>query len=134
MKNTPETMNHFYQNLGKLFFAIAAADKKVEEDEINSLKEHVTKHWLDLEHTTDFFGSDAAFQIEIVFDWLVEEMPAAEDCYKDFESFRKKHDSLFTQEVKDMIWATCEEIASSFNGKNKSELVMLSKIATLLGK
>ena len=134
MKDTAETMNYFYQNLGKLFFAIAAADKNVDEAEIKSLKNHVTKHWVDLEDTTDFFGSDAAFQIEIVFDWLVEEMPDAADCYKDFQSFRKKHDSLFTQKVKDMIWETCEEIASSFSGKNKSELVMLSKVAIILGK
>lgn len=134
MKNTPETMNHFYQNLGKLFFAVANADKHVSDDEIERLKEHVTKNWLDLEDSTDFFGSDAAHQIEIVFDWLVEERLSAEDCFGDFESFRKKHDSLFTQKVKDMVWHTCEEIASSHSGKNKSELVMLSRIAKSLGK
>lgn len=134
MKNTPEIMNQFYQHLGKLFFAVAAADKKVEEAEVNQLKTFVSKHWLDLEDSTDYFGSDAAFQIEIVFDWLLEEMPEAEDCYQDFASFRKKHDSLFTAPVKDLIWKTCDAIASSFNSKNKSELVLLSRIAQLLGK
>jgi hypothetical protein len=134
MKNTPEVMNHLYQNLGKLFFAVAAADKKISDKEITSLKKHVTNYWMDLENTKDHFGSDAAYQIEIVFDWLIDEMPEAEEALRDFESFRKNHDSIFTTQVKDMIWKTCDDIASSFNGKNKSELVMLSRIATILGQ
>lgn len=133
MKNTPEVMNHLYQNLGKLFFAVAAADKKINDHEIESLKKHVTNYWMDLENTKDHFGSDAAYQIEIVFDWLIDEMPEAEEALRDFESFRKNHDSLFTPQVKEMIWKTCDDIASSFNGKNKSELVMLSRIAQILG-
>jgi hypothetical protein len=48
MKNTPEVMNHLYQNLGKLFFAVAAADKKISDREIESLKKHVTNYWMDL--------------------------------------------------------------------------------------
>jgi hypothetical protein len=134
MKNTPEVMNHLYQNLGKLFFAVAAADKKINDREIASLKKHVTNYWMDLENTKDHFGSDAAYQIEIVFDWLIDEMPEAEDALADFESFRKNHDSIFTPQVKEMIWKTCDDIASSFNGKNKSELVMLSRIAQILGR
>jgi len=134
MKNNPEIMLEFYQNLGKLFFAVAAADKKVETNEITTLKECVTKYWLNLEDTDDVFGSDAAFQIEMVFDVLVDEMPSAEENYKDFADFRKGHDRLFTPNVKELIWKTCDEIASSFSGKNKSELVMLSRIAMLLGK
>lgn len=134
MKNTPEVMNHLYQNLGKLFFAVAAADKKINDREIESLKKHVTNYWMDLENTKDHFGSDAAYQIEIVFDWLIDEMPEAEEALDDFESFRKNHDSIFTPKVKEMIWKTCDDIASSFNGKNKSELVMLSRIAQILGR
>ncbi|MBI3134716.1 MAG: hypothetical protein HYZ14_08600 [Bacteroidetes bacterium] len=126
-------MNHFYQNLGKLFYAVAAADKKVSEAEVEKLKADVTKYWLALEDSTDYFGSDAAFQIEIVFDWLIEEMPNSEKCYQDFATFRKKHDSIFTKPVKELIWKTCEDIASSSNSKNKSELVLLSRISQLLG-
>ena len=136
MKNTPEIMNRFYQNLGRLFFAVAGADKMITVNEIQSLKEHVTKYWLTLEDTKDHFGSEAAYQIEIIFDVLAEEivMPDVEECFQDFATFRKKHDSLFTKPVKDLIWTTCEDIASSFNGKNKSELVLLSRIALVLGK
>ena len=39
----------FYQHLGKLFYAIAAADKKVHPDEFNKLKELVKLKWLHLD-------------------------------------------------------------------------------------
>ena len=61
---------YFYQNLGKLFYAIAAADKTVHTAEINTLKEIVKTKWLDVDPTNDVFDTDAAYQIEIVFDWL----------------------------------------------------------------
>ena len=41
MKPSQETIMDFYQNLGKLFYAIAAADNHVDEAEFNALKETV---------------------------------------------------------------------------------------------
>jgi len=41
MKPSQETIMDFYQNLGKLFYAIAAADNRVENAEFNALKETV---------------------------------------------------------------------------------------------
>lgn len=133
MKNSPELMNLFYQNLGKLFYAVAAIDKKINAQEIASLKKHVTHYWMNLENTNDHFGSDSAYQIEIVFDSLINEMPDAQEALNDFESFRNNHEKIFTQQVKQMIWKTCDDIATSFSGKNKSELVILSQIAIILG-
>ena len=49
MKSTPEIENLFYQNLGKLFYAIAAADKVVREEEVNILKQIVNTDWLFLD-------------------------------------------------------------------------------------
>lgn len=134
MKNSPEIMNQFYQNLGKLFYSMAAIDGRVEATEIDSLKKLVVSSWLDIEGSNDSFGSDAAFQIEIVFDLLVEQNTEPEDCFKDFETFRKNHDSLFTKSVNEIIFNTCDTIAGSFAKKNKSELVLLSRLATVLGK
>ncbi|NGY36599.1 hypothetical protein FQU23_003625 [Flavobacterium sp. XN-5] len=47
-------------------------DKTVQKEEIEKLKELVQKEWLPVEDSSDIFGSDSAYQIEIVFDWLVE--------------------------------------------------------------
>ena len=74
--------NKFYQNLGKLFFAVAACDNVVRDEEFASLKKTVTNHWMEIDDTEDEFGNDAVYQIEIVFDFL--HASAFEDHANDF--------------------------------------------------
>ncbi|SEL07537.1 hypothetical protein SAMN04487910_1637 [Aquimarina amphilecti] len=118
----------FYQNLGKLFYAIAASDKVVRESEYTTLKKIVKSAWLDIDDLEDEFGADAAFQIEIVFDWLDYKELVAEDSFYEFEDFYLENKSLFTDNVKKLVWNTSNSIASAFSGKNKSELMMLGKL------
>jgi len=126
---------YFYQNLGKLFYAMAAADKKVHNTEINILKELVKAKWLDLDPTNDVFDTDAAYQIEIVFDWLnKEELLNAESCFNDFLNYKREQSHLFTDEVKALILKTASDIAHAFAGINKSELILLAKLDIELKK
>jgi hypothetical protein len=119
----------FYQNLGKLFYAIAAADNKVREAEMNKLKELVKKEWLDVDDIEDGFGTDAAYQIEIVFDWLTrDEELNSKACYADFIAYKTDQKHLFTENVNQLILKTANAIAESFSGKNKSELMLLAKL------
>lgn len=127
----------FYQNLGKLFYAIAVADNKVHEAEMNKLKELVKKEWLDVDDIEDEFGIDAAYQIEIVFDWLSQahdEGLNIKTCYNDFISYRKEQKHLYTEKVNRLILKTANAIAESFSGKNKSELILLGKLNIELNK
>lgn len=132
----PIKMTHtFYQNLGKLFYAIAAADKNVETIEFDKLKEIVKSQWLDIDELDDDFGSDAAYQIEFIFDWLNrEDNLDVDNCYNDFVSYKNAQKHLFTQPVKKLILQTSNAIASSFAGKNKSELIILAKLDLELKK
>lgn len=127
----------FYQNLGKLFYAIAAADKKVNEAEMNILKELVKKEWLAVDDIEDGFGTDAAYLIEIVFDWL-NQAPDAElhiqTYYDDFIAYKKDQKHLFTKKVNQLILKTAHAIAASFSGNNKSELMLLAKLNIELNK
>lgn len=133
MKNTNNTELHqkFYQNLGRIFYAVAAADGVVKKEEADSLKNVVREEWLKLDDIKDDFGTDSAFQIEIVFDWLDANKPEPEDSFERFAGFYKEHKELFTSEIKEKILNASSEIASAFRGKNKSELVMLAKLDTL---
>lgn len=132
MKPSDKTMVSLYQHLGKLFYAVADVDKTVREDEIEKLKTIVKKEWLPLENTFDEFGSDSAYQIEIVFDWLVENECDMDSILPNFKIYRNIHDSLFTPEVNALILKTAEAIAKSFSGKNKSEHVLISRIKEVL--
>ena len=128
MEISKNTSINFYQNLGKLFYAIAVADGAVRDAEYTKLKDLVKDEWLNVDHIEDSFGTDTAYQIEIVFDWLYSEQPDANSCFVDFISFKKEHQSLFTDEIKDLILKTAGAIASAFCGVNKAELIMLAKI------
>ncbi len=132
MANLKKTDNEFYQNLGKLFYAVAMADKTVRPIEIQRLKEDVKKYWLPVDDVEDGFGTDAAYQIEIVFDWLQQEEKESEACYDEFADFYSDNPGNFNQKIKKLIWKTADGIASSFSGKNKSELVLLAKLKLLL--
>jgi len=58
----------FYQNLGKLFHAMAMADHSIHMKEMEKLNEVVRDHWLEIDDVEDEYGTDAAFQIISVFD------------------------------------------------------------------
>ncbi|WP_026452432.1 hypothetical protein [Aequorivita capsosiphonis] len=132
MKNVEKLPLLFYQKMGELFYAIAAADKVVRKVEYDVLKKMVLEKWKDLDDSKDPFQTDAAHQIEIVFDWFDYEQLEANNCFDSFEDYKKENSKLFTQERKQLIWETADAIASSFAGKNKSELIMLAKLKILL--
>ncbi|PRX57239.1 hypothetical protein [Flagellimonas meridianipacifica] len=121
----------FYQSLGKLFYAVAKADHSVHIKEIDRLKEMVREHWLEVDEVEDEYGTDAAFQIETVFDWLLENEKDAVECYEDFERFYTDHKARFNDQIKYLIMATARSIASAFSGRNKSELIALGRLELL---
>jgi len=121
-----------YQHIGYIFYAVASADKWIDEREIDTLKDLVQEVWLDLDSTNDNFGSDAAYQIEIVFDWLKEAEWDSDTCFSKFEDYYKSHPCYFSKNVKSLIVKTSLAIAESYAGKNKSELIILAKIESLL--
>lgn len=119
----------FYQNIGKVFYAVAKSDNVVEAKEIEILKKIVKEKWLAVDETFDVFGADTAYQIEIVFDWLNSKNATSDDCYADFIEYYHNHSFFFTREVKKLIMETSSSIASAFAGKNKSELILLARLS-----
>ncbi len=131
MLNSERIGNEFYQNLGKLFYAVAMTDKTIRPVEVERLRKYVRQHWLDLDDFEDEFDTDSAYQIEIVFDWLQEEEKDFEDYFKEFKDFYKEHPNKFTPKVKALILETAESIANSFAGKNKSEMLIIFQLKLL---
>lgn len=122
----------FYQKAGELFFAIATADKIVREEEYDSLRKLVVSKWKNIEKLNDEFGTNAAYQIEIIFKWFDHEQANAKECYDGFKDYFEANPNLFTYKRKQLILETANAIANSFAGKNKAELIMLSKLKLLL--
>jgi len=135
MKKRKKMTLKFYQNLGKLFYAIAAADNDVQHAEFDKLKELVKKQWLGLDPIEDAYNTDAAYQIEIVFDWLNNQKKLnTKACFDNFVKYKNQQKHLFTKNVRHLIMKTANSIAASFSGINKSELIMLANLDMELKK
>lgn len=128
LSHKKEIGNKLYQNIGKIFYAVAIADKTIHAKEVEILNNLVQKKWLDVDEIEDEYGTDAAFQIEIVFDWLQEYEKDGNNCFKEFSTFYNEHKNIFTPEIKDLIIQTANSIAYAFAGINKSELIVLAKL------
>ncbi|WP_375323904.1 hypothetical protein [Flagellimonas sp. GZD32] len=131
MLNSEKIGNEFYQSLGKLFYAVAMADNEVKPAEVTRLRQYVRKYWLDVDGLEDEFHTDAAYQIEIVFDWLQEEEKNAEEYFDEFKEFYLEHADKFTDTLKGLILETAESIANSFAGKNRAEMLAIFKLKQL---
>jgi RNAse (barnase) inhibitor barstar len=107
------------------------ADKNVRPGEVKKLQDDVRTYWLNLDALQDEFGTDAAYQIEIVFDWLKNEEKDSDTYFEEFTDFYKEHSEIFTPNIKSLVIRTCNDIAASFAGKNKSELILLARLQTL---
>lgn len=132
MKPSHQTMTHLYEHLGKVFYSIAAIDKTIREEEIEKLKQIIKTEWLPLENSFNEFGDDTAYEIEIVFDWLVANEWELEQVMPEFKIFRAEQHHLFTPKINALILKTANAIASSFSAKNKSEQVLISELTFIL--
>ena len=124
----------FYQKLGYLFYSVAAADGHVASEEKDMLHKMVIEDWITLESSTDAFGTDNAYQIEILFDFLIEKEFPGERAFHVFEHFFKSNLEMFNDQVIERIFHTSEKIANSFHSKNKAELNALTRIHLMLGR
>ncbi|HKK12785.1 MAG TPA: DUF302 domain-containing protein [Flavobacteriaceae bacterium] len=133
---TQETLTlEFYQNLGKLFYAIAAVDNNVRKEELKKLKETVEKEWLATDFIEDTLKDNAEHVIINTFKWLQQDSEYnAKACYNSFLTFKNENEHLFTGKVKKLILKTARAIAASFAGINKQELIMLTKLKLELNK
>ncbi|WP_299680531.1 hypothetical protein [uncultured Tenacibaculum sp.] len=118
----------FYQNIAKVFYAVAKSDNSINMHEIKALKQVVKDKWLMIDETFDMFGTDTAYQIEVVFDWLYSKNATTEDCFTDFLEYYNNYYYFFTREIKQLIIETSYRIAEAFKGKNKAELLILEKL------
>ena len=122
-----EQPKEFYENLGKLFYALAKADKNIVPQEVASLQNSIRNYWVSLND-----GDAASKLIQEKFELLHQQEKKAKDCFDEFEAFYLKNPPLFSPEIKNRIWKTADDIAASFAHKNKSEVIILNKLKLLL--
>ena len=121
-----------YAALGRLFHAVAACHGRIAADEQRVLNELIRKHWLPFEGSVDTFGTDAAHYITFAFDTAVAQHASVEDDFSAFRDALSEHPSLFTDDMRALIWQTAHEVAKAYGGESDAEQDLLARLGQLL--
>ena len=127
MKNT-DINTELFEQLGKLFYAVAAVDKELHEDETLRLKREIEKFWKPQYAEAPY---SMAYYIWHAFEFARRSDTTAEEAYEEFISYYKASPKEFPEEVKNLIMDTANSIAKAYADKNKSELILLAKLQLL---
>ena len=121
-------IRNYYKELGKLLYAVAKADGKINPHEAEELKRIIKSELVPSEKETDEFGSDTAFYIEFEFD-IYEEMDIDADvAYDSFISFVKEHNNYVTLEMREKAYYLATNVCDAFKGKNKAEKNLITRL------
>jgi hypothetical protein len=132
MKHSNKTILRYYQLIGKIFYAAAAGNKMLNKDELETLRNSVKKEWLALDQTFDELGTDSAYQIQIVFDWLSDKKADPGKAIQGLRIFKEKYPEIFSERVNQMIMDSACAISTTFATENKSELLFLDRLERVL--
>jgi hypothetical protein len=124
--------NRFYKELGNLFYAVAAADKKIRPEEKKILHEEILNAWKIYDESTDRFGSGRAFLIEFEFETMEEEFETAENAFSSFEQYYLENERGFDFATRNKIFDSARHIAESVRKINSEELLYLLRIKKLM--
>ena len=121
-----------YRELGNLFYAIAAADKKIRPEERQTLHDEILFAWKHHENSTDRFGSARAFLIEFEFETLEDDAVTAEYAYQLFETYYLANEKNFDVASRIKIFNSARHIAECVRKINHEELNYLVRLKALL--
>lgn len=122
----------FYKELGNLFYAIAAADKKISDKEKKALDEEVQFAWKHYDNTTDRFGTDRAFLIEFEFEAMEENDEPAESAFRSFQDYFREFEDGIDQPTRNRIFNSARHIAEGIRKINQDELAYLVRLKQLM--
>ncbi len=123
----------FYKELGRLLYAIAAADGTVRTKEMETLKWCVKDLLVPLESGTDHFGTDQAYITEFEFDVLNERDATSEETFDSFIAYMARHHNDLSTERRELIYICADAVANAFHGVSSKELPLLIELHRHLG-
>lgn len=118
----------YYKELGKLLYAVAKADGKINPHEVQELKRIIKSELVPAEKETDKFGTDAAFYTEFEFEAYEELDMDADVAYDSFISFVKEHNNYVTLEMREKAYFLATNVSDAFKGKNKAEKNLINRL------
>lgn len=117
----------FYVSIANLFYAVAKIDKKFQKEEKKKI----------VELTERYFSTDVASEqsTDIIYEtlrFLIKEEFTSDAAFEKFKRYLELNREHFKDKTIHDILVVCHEIAYASSGKNKSELIILARIQSLL--
>lgn len=117
-----------YINLGKLLYAIAYADGKIEIKEEQKLHNILKSRFVPTEGHKDEFGVNDAWYAEFEFDTLKERNVKAESAFNSFIEYIQDNKQSITPEFRSACIGAAEGVASAFHHINKDENKYIARL------
>lgn len=119
MKN----IKQYYKELGKLVYAVAAADGVIQAEEREQLHQFVLKEMASHEQSVDSSGMNQAFYVDFEFDATEEKHPSGEEVIKSYTRFvhgnyEPNDGPLIANSLK-----LLEAIASAYTKRNEKNII-----------
>lgn len=117
----------FYIAITHLFYAFSMIDKRMTVQEKKEIVGSVKEEW-----ATNEFGFDSEELIYETMRDLIKENLSADKAYENFKAYFIVNKELFTRQINLDLLDACHKICNAANGKNKSELILLTKLHKLV--
>lgn len=124
----------FYEELGKLLYAIAKSDGTIQPKEIKSLHEIVKKKLAPIEDSVDEYGTEKAFYTDFMFEIEDEQFTSVEDAFSSFIEFMQENITAFDEELRRICLHAVEELADAYRRINKKEQPLIKEFKKELHK
>ena len=118
----------FYRELGRLLYAIAAADGQISDQEVAALKRLVKEELVAQEASTDHFGTDQAYITEFEFEVLAERGATSEEAFDSFIIYMARHRTDLDEGRRELIYRAADTVSRAFHGVGKKEMPFLSEL------
>lgn len=119
--------------MGKVLYAIAAADGKIHPAEVARLRSVVREEVVPVESSHDQFGTDNAYYVEFEFETLADRDFPAADAYHSFKAYVKEFEGKIDPVMKQTCLNAARKVAEAVRGVNRAESAYLADLESLIG-
>jgi hypothetical protein len=122
----------FYRELGKLLYAIAAADNNITSAERKSLSNEITQRLLHKERSTDAYGTNKAWDTQFSFETTEDQGTTVDEAFDEFLDYIKTYKNQLKEDEVDICLKLADHIADSYHHINKKENKLLAQLRQAL--
>lgn len=121
-------IKQFYKELGRLLYAVAMADKKIQPKEVQELHEFVSKELASSEPTSDSSGMNQAFYTSFEFEDYARQHISIKKAHNSFIKFLDANIMEIDPALIDKSIQAIEKVAGAFRKVNEKERVLIDSI------